>query len=180
MEHTRRPASQGCRFNRHPFVLSGDRAGGEVGWQARSRLGLLPTRSRVIEGKPPQSSSEICRIAGCVAERREIAPSRETDGQLDVAAVPPQGAQSITASCCYVAPAPTVMSWHRKLSYGKFAEFGKGPWPTSPAPIIIGSPFDPRTRAATMSFSPSCCQRSVWSCWLENIFRTEAGDSTDP
>jgi hypothetical protein len=33
------------------FVLIGDRAGEEAGWQARPGLDRLPTRSRVIEGK---------------------------------------------------------------------------------------------------------------------------------
>jgi hypothetical protein len=45
-------------------------------------------------------------------------------------------------------PRAEVMSWHRKLSYGKFAEVRKWPRPTSPAQIIIDSPFDPRMRAA--------------------------------
>ena len=42
---------------------------------------MVREKPRYRGQNPPQSSSEIGRIAGCVAERCEIAPSREPDGQ---------------------------------------------------------------------------------------------------
>ena len=62
-------------------------------WASRSRRSPPRYRPRGVGAhekprrgqNPPQSSSEICRITGCVAERREIARPPFSHGQLQLA-----------------------------------------------------------------------------------------------